>query len=88
MYVVHVTSIKPSIYTLYHKNDILFVSTNIEGISFDGIPITTVMVYPVPMIAVFDFLATVGVIFTVICLLFNFRFRKKRYVLAYMSLYI
>ena len=34
----------------------------------------------VPLTVVYDLLATIGIVFTIICLVFNFVFRKTKYV--------
>ena len=50
----------------------------IDGIPSDGIPIEEVVTVAVPLTVVYVILATAGLLFTVVCLAFNFIFRKRR----------
>ena len=50
----------------------------IDGIPNDGIPIEEVVTVAVPLTVVYVILATAGLLFTVVCLAFNFIFRKRR----------
>ena len=50
----------------------------IDGIPSDGIPIEEVVTVAVPLTVVYVILATAGLLFTFVCLAFNFVFRKRR----------
>ena len=49
-----------------------------DGIPNDGIPIEEVVTVALPLTVVFAVLATAGLLFAVVCLAFNFAFRKRR----------
>ena len=49
-----------------------------DGIPNDGIPIEEVVTVAVPLTVVYVILATAGLLFTVVCLVFNFAFRERR----------
>lgn len=50
----------------------------IDGIPYDGVPEEVVVTIHISSASIFITLATAGLIFTLICLTFNFLFRKKR----------
>ena len=50
----------------------------IDDIPNDGIPIEEVVTVAVPLTVVYVILATAGLLFTVVCLAFNFIFRERR----------
>ena len=54
----------------------------IDGIPNDGIPIEEVVTVAVPLTVVYVILATAGLLFTVVCLAFNFIFRERRWDLS------
>ena len=47
-------------------------------IPYDGVPAKEYVTIAVPVTAIFIFLALVGIVFAIVCLVFNFMFRKKR----------
>ena len=49
-----------------------------DGIPPDGTPIDIVNTFRVELIAMFDILAAVGILFAIACLLFNITFRKRK----------
>ena len=48
-----------------------------DGIPYDGVPIEDEVTVEVALTVFFSILASVGVVFVVVCLVFNFVFRKK-----------
>ena len=51
-----------------------------EGIPNDGIPVEEVVSVSVALTVVYVILATAGLVFAVVCILFNLLFRQKRLV--------
>ena len=51
-----------------------------EGIPNDGIPVEEVVSVSVALTVVYVILATAGLVFAVVCILFNLFFRQKRLV--------
>ena len=49
-----------------------------DGIPNDGIPIEEMVTIALPLTVVFVILATAGLLFTVVCLAFNFIFRERK----------
>ena len=49
-----------------------------DGVPPDGTPQEVIHTFQLGLVIVFYFLAAVGTIFSVVCLLFNFVFRNKR----------
>ena len=56
------------------------------GVPYDGIPTKDISTVSVALVAVIYVCAAAGVIFAVVCLVFNFIFRKKKYVSYSVSL--
>ena len=50
----------------------------IGGVPLDGSPKTVIRTFNIGLVVVFDTLATLGIAFAVLCLLFNFIFRKRK----------
>lgn len=48
------------------------------GIPYDGIPFEEVVTLHVSVTVIFLLLASAGMVFTVVCLIFNFAFRNRR----------
>lgn len=51
------------------------------GSPSDGSPTEITRTFHIGLIVVFDVLATLGIIFAIICFLFNLIYREKKYVL-------
>ena len=51
-----------------------------DGIPNDGIPLRDTVTVALPLTVMFVLLATAGLVFTIVCLAFNFIFRNKKYV--------
>ena len=49
-----------------------------DGVPSDGTPINVIHTFKVEVVAIFDTLATVGIIFASVCLIFNIVFRKRK----------
>ena len=74
--------------TLLHKAIVHILNTHIhtqnslkilkEGIPNDGIPIEDVVTVSLGLTVLYVILATAGMAFSVVCLLFNLIFRQKR----------
>ena len=56
----------------------LKIITCTDGVPPDGTPQKVVHTFQLGLVVVFYFLAAVGMIFSVVCLLFNFVFRSRR----------
>ena len=50
-----------------------------DGIPSDGIPIEEVVTVSIGLTVVYVILASVGIVFAIICLTFTFIFRERRY---------
>ena len=57
-----------------------FIFVYAEGIPNDGIPLKDTVTVAFPLTVMFVLLATAGLVFTIVCLAFNFIFRNKKYV--------
>ena len=58
----------------------VYYNINVLGyVPIDGIPRTEVATISVPVAIVFIFVEACGLVFAIVCLLFNFIFRNKRY---------
>ncbi len=49
-------------------------------IPYDGVPIEEIVTVAVPLTVIYSAFASAGIIFAVVCLIFNFIFRKNAYV--------
>ena len=47
-------------------------------IPYDGIPTKEYVAVAIPLAVIYIFLAIAGIIFAIVCLVFNFVYRKKR----------
>ena len=47
-------------------------------VPYDGVPTKEYVAVAIPVTVIYIFLATAGIIFAVLCLIFNFVFRNKR----------
>ena len=56
----------------------LFLSSTDE-VPSDGTPIYMPLSYHLALVIIYDFLAILGIIFTIVCFLFNVIFKKKKY---------
>ena len=52
----------------------------IDGIPPDGTPDKIIHTFNIGLVVTFDTLATLGIVFSCCCLLFNFIFKEKRFV--------
>ena len=59
---------------------IMFSLYYADGIPNDGIPLKDTVTVAIPLTVMFILLATAGLVFTIVCLAFNFIFRNKKYV--------
>ena len=50
----------------------------LDGIPLDGSPEVSIHTFEIGLVIVFDVLATVGIVFAIGCLLFNFIFRERK----------
>lgn len=50
----------------------------IEGVPPDGTPIQVVSTYHLALVVIYDILAFLGLIFTTVCLAFNFGYRNRK----------
>ena len=50
-------------------------------VPYDGVPIEETTTVALPVTVSYILLATAGIVFTVVCLTFNFMFRNQQYVL-------
>ena len=48
-------------------------------IPYDGVPMEQEVAVAIPIIVIFSILAAVGIVFSVVCLAFNFIFRRKKW---------
>ena len=55
-------------------NNILYI----DGVPYDGVPEEEVVTVHTSVTVILAILATAGLVFTVVCLAFNFIFRKRR----------
>ena len=67
----------------YHNNmehvaHMPFLSST-GGVPSDGTPIYVPLSYHLALVIIYDFLAILGIIFTIVCFLFNIIFRKRKY---------
>ena len=53
-------------------------SHSTDGVPPDGTPQKTIHTFQLGLVIVYYLLAVAGIVFTVVCLLFNFAFRKRR----------
>ncbi len=57
--------------------------SHLDGlIPYDGVPIEETVTVNVSLTVIYTLMATAGIIFTIICLSFNFIFRDRKYVLS------
>ena len=56
------------------------------GIPPDGTPRREVVAFHLALVITYDILAAVGIAFTVVCLVFNFAFRKRKLVCQQFSM--
>ncbi len=47
-------------------------------VPYDGVPIEEIETVAVPLTVVYSILASAGIVFAIVCLTFNFTFRKRR----------
>lgn len=52
--------------------------TIVEGTPYDGSVVIQTVTISIPLAIVFNVIATLGLIFTLICCVFNFAFRRKK----------
>ena len=57
-----------------------FISYATDGVPPDGTPQKTIHTFQLGLVIVYYLLAVAGIVFSVVCLLFNFAFRKTTYV--------
>ena len=50
---------------------------------YDGMPIRVIDTAMAPITVIIDLLAVAGIVFAIVCAIFNFAFRKKRFVIQY-----
>ena len=70
-----------AIYSILFRSNI----TIADGVPYDGVPEEEVVTVHVSVTAIFVFLATAGLVFTVLCLVFNFTYRKKKSVFCILT---
>ena len=74
-------------YEYFHNIKKFFINTS-DGVPPDGTPQEVIHTFQLGLVVVFYFLAAVGFIFSVTCLLFNFEFRNRRWwILSYFSIH-
>ncbi len=49
-------------------------------IPYDGVPVEEIETVAVPLTVIYSFLSIAGIIFAIVCLIFNFVLRNKKYV--------
>ena len=52
-----------------------------ELVPYDGVPMKKIDTVPISLVVIIFLLAAAGIVFTIICLIFNFVFSNKRYVM-------
>ncbi len=58
---------------------ILLLNLNPDGlVPYDGVPIEEIETVAVPLTVIYSFLATAGIIFAIVCLVFILALRKKK----------
>lgn len=62
-----------------HDNQCHNKYLNTDGISLDGTIMNITHTFELGLVITFDILATLGLVFTIGCLIFNIAFRKKKY---------
>lgn len=50
----------------------------VDGVPSDGTPIEVISSYHLALVITFDVLAFLGLIYTTVCLVFNFVFRQRK----------
>ena len=62
------------------QNDIIIIMIfwYIDGIPPDGTPIEVVSTVNLALVVIYDILAFLGLIFTTVCLVFNFGYRNRK----------
>jgi hypothetical protein len=50
----------------------------IGGVPYDGKPIEIIETVDISLTVIFILLSTIGIVFTIVCLIFNFIFRDKK----------
>jgi len=73
---VNTTSIPQFVYLDGHNNNSVFP----DGIPSDGTPIKRINVQPLGLVIVYYILSLLGIVFSIVCLLFNFIYRERRIV--------
>ena len=53
-----------------------------DGTPPDGLPCIDISTYSVALVVVFYALTLAGIVFAIVCLLFNWIFRKSKYLMA------
>jgi len=71
---VNTTSIPQFVYLDGHNNNSVFP----DGIPSDGTPIKRINVQPLGLVIVYYILSLLGIVFSIVCLLFNFIYRERR----------
>ena len=55
----------------------------LDGIPLDGTPIPQINSFHLALVGIYYSLAVLGIVFSTVCLVFNFTQRKKKYVFVY-----
>jgi len=55
------------------------LTLTLVGIPYDGVPVEEVVTVHISATVIIVLLATAGLVFTAVCLIFNFVFRKRKY---------
>lgn len=50
------------------------------GVPFDGTPVVVINTYYTAIYVIYDIAVVIGICFAIVCLLFNFIFRKRKLV--------
>ena len=56
-----------------------YLTLILVGIPYDGVPVEEVVTVHISATVIIALLATAGLMFTAVCLIFNFVFRKRKY---------
>jgi hypothetical protein len=62
----------------YEFFQLLIIIIQLDGIPYDGTPVEIIETVDISLTVIFTVLSTIGIVFTIVCLAFNFIFKDRK----------